>query len=174
MRKKNNAWNRLFHNKEIKANLKKKHEAERLILLETELLDRIGSVTFTEGDPNSARVTGIQSLTGLLSIHKEAWNQGFRNQDLGPCEMFRTDNISTMQPYEVFLGVICDIAARSLPFFEGRRYDNVKVSEKCPEYDHLTEYQVVLKQYKTLLTDNIKAIANQAKKELDELMALGY
>lgn len=166
---KNNLFNKIFNNKKINECVRRKYACQRLIVLENDFIDRIGDVT-----PGSAKVSGAQSLSELLSIHKEAWNRGFRNQDLGPCEMFRTDNISTMQPHEVFLGVICDIAARSLPFFEGRRYDNVKVSEKCPEYDHLTEYQVVLKQYKTLLTDNIKAIANQAKKELDELMALGY
>jgi len=169
---KNNAVNRVFNNKKVSENIRTKYSYERLIVLETDFLDRIGDVTFTEGESDSAKISGIQSLPELLNIHKEAWTQGFRNQELGPCEqgMFRTNDISTMQPYEVFLGGICDITERSLPFFEGRRYDNVKL---CGE-DHLTEYQVVLKQYKTILSDNIKSISNQAKKELDELMALGY
>lgn len=172
---KNNILNRIFHKKAVNENLQRKHECERLIVLENDLIDRIGTVSFDSKDVNSAKVTGTQSLPELLSIHKEAWTKGFRNQNIGPCEygMFRTKDIATMQPNEVFLGDIYGLFTKSIPFWEDEKH-NTKCGGGWPIYDYLTPYQIVLDQYKCILVSNIKAIADQAKKELDELFSLGY
>jgi hypothetical protein len=164
---KNSTKNRLFHNEEISENIRRKHACERLIVLETEFIDKIGSVEYNTEDGNPAKITGIKSLVELLAVHKEAWKQGFRNENLGHCKWFRADDITTMQPYEVFLGGINELNTKSLPLWEGEKFD-VKPN------NGITPYQIVLGQYKDILTSNIKAIADNAKKELDELMALGY
>lgn len=171
----NTTLNRIFNKKEVDENLRRKHECEKLIVLETDLLDRIGYVAYDERDPNSAKVTGAQSLLDVLNIHKEAWGKGFRNENIGPCEygVFRTKDISNMQPHEVFLGNIYGLYTKSIPFWEEERFKG-KSGGGWPIYDYITPFQIVLMQYKELLTSNIKAISDEAKKELDLLFSLGY
>ena len=173
--KKNNLWNRLFHTKELKANEERKNLLEKIIKIAPDYIRQIGDVTYTEGDPDSVRVTGADSLVDVLSIHKEAWNDGFQNDNIGPCQygMYRCETIPEMNPSQVFLGDIWGLWTKNIPFWE--RYKNEgKSGGGYPVYEYLTVYQIVLQQYKRQLSSNIRAIAENAKGELVKLKNLGY
>ncbi len=172
---KNSRWNRLFHTKEIKANAELKQKLMKLIELAPELIARIGEVTYTEGNPNSATITGVTSLIDVLGIHKEAWSQGFQNENIGPCSygIYRCETISEMNPSQVFLGDIFGLFTKNIEFWE-RYKDEGKSGGGYPIYEYLTVYEIVLRQYKHQLSSNIKAIAENAKKELSQLEELGY
>lgn len=174
-RVKNTTWNRLFHGEEVEANVELMNECKEIVKLAPNLIGRIGQVTYTEGDPDSAKVTGATSLLDVLALHKEAWAKGFRNLNIGPCEygIFRTENIETMTPDQVWLGNIYGLWTQNIHFWENERFQK-KSGGGWPVYDYLTPFQIVLMQYKGILTSNIEAIADQAKKELDELMTSGY
>ncbi len=173
--RKNTWWNRLFHKKETKANIERKERAEKLISLAPGYIQKIGDVTYTEGDQDSAKVSGATSLLDVLTIHKEAWSQGFRNENIGPnsCGMYRCESIETMTPSQVFLGDIFGLFTKNIEFWE-RCKNEGKTGGGFSIYEYLTVYQIVLQQYKHQLSSNIRAIAENAKKELNQLKQLGY
>ncbi len=172
---KNSRWNRLFHKEETKANIERKKRAEKLISLAPEYIQKIGEVSYTEGNSDSARVTGVTSLLDVLAIHKEAWSRGFQYENIGPNSygMYRCESIETMTPSQVFLGDIFGLFTKNIEFWE-RYKDEGKSGGGYPIYEYLTVYEIVLRQYKHQLSSNIKAIAENAKKELSQLEELGY
>lgn len=173
--RKNTWWNRLFHKEETKANIERKERAEKLVSLASGYIQKIGEVTYTEGDQDSARVTGVTSLLDVLAIHKEAWSQGFQNENIGPdsCGMYRCESIESMRPEEVFLGNIWGLFTKNISFWE-RYKDEGKSGGGYPIYEYLTVYEIVLRQYKRQLSSNIKAITKKAEEELNQLKKLGY
>lgn len=173
--KKNTWWNRLFHKEEVRANIEQKERAEKLISLAPGYIQKIGEVTYTEGDKDSAKVTGVTSLLDVLAIHKEAWSHGFQDGKIGPDPhgMYRCESIDTMSPSQVFLGNIFGLYTKSIEFWEGYKNEG-KTGGGFPIYEYLTDYQIVLWQYKHQLSSNIKAIAENAKKEVDQFKNLGY
>ncbi len=173
---KNTKWNCLFHAKKVKANNELKRQLESLIEFAPEFLEEIGEVTYTEGDYDSARVTGVQYLPEVLRLHKEAWAVGFQNESLGPDEygMFRTKSIENMTSDEVFIGGnLWGLNTKNIPFWEKYR-DEGKTNGGFPIYDYLSVYQIVLQRYKTVLTKNIELIKQQAQRDLAELKEMGY
>ena len=175
MKTKNIWWNRIFHAKAVRANIELKQKLMKLIKLAPELISKIGDVTYTEGNPNSARVNGVTSLLDVLAIHKEAWSDGFQNENIGPCShgMYRCDSIETMTPDQVYLGNIYGLFTKNISFWEEYK-DEGKTGGGYPVYEYLTVYQIVLWQYKGQLSSNIRAIAENAEKELVQLKELGY
>lgn len=158
--KKNNLWNRIFFFEEVRKNMK----------------DAVLQHTLSK---NGARIVNAinkcGSLEELLSIHKEAWIVGFQNENLGPDKygMFRTENIPTMQPSEVFLGNICGLFTHAIPFWEKRKsqpygYNGFNMNPKISLYD------IVLDQYKRLLTSNIENIWCEAERLLVVYKKAGY
>lgn len=172
---KNNLWNRLFHAKDVKANVELKSRLQKLVNLAPDFISRIGYVSYQEGDEDSARVTGSTSLMDLLSIHKEVWAVGFQNRSLGPCPygIFRTESIPDMKPQEVFLGDIWGLFTKNIPFWEQSKKEG-KTGGGFVIYKYLTVYQIILDQYKSILASNVKAIANDAEDQLEDLKRLGY
>lgn len=175
MKRKNNLWNRLFHQKEVKANKKLKERTERLISVAPEYIQKIGDVDFIHGNPDSVKVTGLTSLFDVLDVHKEIWAEGFQNENIGPDKygMFRTESIGEMIPQEVFLGNIYGLFTKPIPFWEEFKNEG-KMGGGYEIYKYLTTYQIVLMQYKHHLTSNIEAIKKMAEKERNELLELGY
>ena len=173
--RKNCQWNRLFHAKDVKANIEQKERAERLISMAPGYLQEIGEVSYIEGDKDSAKVTGATSLLDVLSIHKEAWANGFQNEKIGPCShgMYRCESIPSMTPSQVFLGDIWGLWTKNIPFWEQYKNEG-KSGGGWPIYEYLTDYQIILRQYKCQLSSNIRAIAENAEKELAQLKELGY
>lgn len=167
--------NLLFHPRKVIANFKLKQNNEFLINLAPEFIDEIGEVTYVSGVYHSAKITGVASLPELVRLHKELWQTGFQNDALGPYtnNNFRTASIDIMVPTQVFLGGTQGLSLENIPFWESNK-DNIKPNEEYPIYQYLTPYQVILGQYKDILTSNILYIQRKLLQENDRLKNLGY
>jgi hypothetical protein len=78
-----------------------------------------------------------------------------------------------MKPEEVYLGNIWGLWTKNIPFWE--KYKNQgKTGGGYTIYEYLTDYQIILNQYKRMLSSNVNAIVKDAEKELGELKMLGY
>ena len=64
------------------------------------------------------RLKKSDSLLELFTIHRQMWSSGLRHSNIGPCEygMFRTEDITTMMPNEVYLGNVFGLS--TLPLTE--------------------------------------------------------
>lgn len=173
--RKNTLWNRISHTKEVNANVELKKKLSKLIESAPTFIARIGDVTYEKKDKNSAKVTGAKTLMEILNLHKELWATEFQNVNLGPdsCGMFRTKSIPTMKAEEVFLGDIWGLFTKNIPFWDKYQGEG-KRGGGYPIYEYLTVYQIILGQYKRLLSSNVQAIAKDAKEKLKELEQLGY
>lgn len=158
--RKNNLWNRTFFKKAIQKNIK---DAELQLTL----------------SKNGARIINkvkkCDSLYVLLNIHKEAWLLGFQNKNLGPDKygMFRTENIPTMKPEEIFLGGIWGLFTHAIPFWEERKSQPYS----CNGFGidpKISLYSIILDQYKNLLISNIDNIWCEAEKRLVVYKKTGY
>lgn len=158
--RKNNFWNRIFFKEEVRKNMK----------------DAVLQHTLSK---NGARIINAvekcDSLEELLSIHKEAWIVGFQNGNLGPDKygMFRTENIPTMKPEEVFLGGIWGLFTHAIPFWEERKSQPYG----CNGFGIDPEtslYDIILNQYKQLLYSNFSHIWCEAERLLITYEKTGY
>ena len=87
------------------------------------------------------RVGRCDNLLELFSLHRQIWDSGIRNANIGPNEfgMFRTEDISRMKPDEVFLGNIFGLFTLPLPEWIGR-----------------PEEPIITQQYRNHLLSNVK------------------
>lgn len=87
------------------------------------------------------RLEKSDSLLDLFSLHRQIWDSGIRNANIGPNEygMFRTDDISRMKPDEVFLGNIFGLFTLPLPQWIGA-----------------PEEPLIVQQYRDHLLSNVK------------------
>lgn len=88
-----------------------------------------------------------ECLAEIFITHLRIWGAGIRNHNLGPDQygMFRTKDILTMGPDEVFLGGVFGLNTHTLTWWEERRSSD-------PE-----AYKTVLAQYQTHLISNLQA-----------------
>jgi len=173
---KNNWWNRLFHSKKIKANIELKKKCQKLVDEAHDFIKKIGYVTYTPGDLNSAQVTGATSLLEVMEIHKELWAAGFQHENIGPCHsgMYRCKSIETMRPEDVYIGGnLYGLNTHNIPFWD-EYMNEEKTCGGYTIYSYLTVYQIVLQRYKQQLSSNIRTIAKNAKEDLDFLISIGY
>ena len=89
--RKNNIWNRLFHKAEVQENIKQMSIYTKQCLEGQRFLDKIEE---------------SNTLITLMNIHKDAWEIGFQNENIGPCPygVFRTLDIPSMTPDQISLG----------------------------------------------------------------------
>lgn len=158
--RRNNMWNRIFHNKEIKRNIA---ECNKFLTWNNQgqyFLDAIGKAI---------------SLYRVLAIHRDAWGTGFQNENIGPCAygMFRTKDIPKMTAEEVYLGGIWGLCTYNLPFWEKHKDDKYGCNGFNLD-ENISLYGLVLDQYKNILTSNIKYMMQQAKAELHLYAQAGY
>ena len=158
--RRNNMWNRIFHNKEIKKNIA---ECNKFLIWNN------------QGQQFLDAIDKAISLYRVLDIHRDAWGTGFQNENIGPCAygMFRTKDISKMTAEEVYLGGIWGLCTYNLPFWEKHKNDKYG----CNGFDideNISLYELILNQYKNILTSNIKAMMQQAKAELHLYAQAGY
>lgn len=75
------------------------------------------------------------NLMELFSLHKQIWDNGLRHRNIGPCEwgMFRTQDISTMTPSEVYLGDIAGLFTLPLPEWIGTPDEHI-VTQQYKEH----------------------------------------
>lgn len=158
--KRNNIWNRLFHNTEVKENQKK---------MSIYVKQR------KEGQSFVNAIKDCDSLTTLMHIHKDAWGNGFQNKNIGPDPygIFRTSDILTMTPCEVFLGGIYGLNTNPIPFWKQHKNDKYGCNGfGIDENDSL--YEIILNQYKNLLLSNIRYMLKVADINYPYYKGCGY
>ena len=74
-----------------------------------------------------SEISKADSLMGLLEVHKRMWADGIRHSNIGPNEfgIFRTDDIATMRPSEVFLGNIYGLWTAPLSEWIGSKDEHI-------------------------------------------------
>ena len=158
--RKNNIWNRLFHKAEVQENQKKM------------------SIYIKQREIGQSIINAIKdcdSLITLMQAHKNAWSNGFQNNNIGPDPygMFRTSDILTMVPYEVFLGGIYGINTEPIPFWEEHKEDKYGCNGFGID-ENLSLYGMIVNQYRKLLSSNIRAMFNKARNNYPYYKSLGY
>ena len=104
----NNLFNRIFHKKEL-AELKKQALTYKCQLEHgVQILDAIHK---------------CDSLTELVELHKLAWANEFKNENLAPQQygMVRSNSIEELTPNQVFLGGIWGLNTYPISFWEERK-----------------------------------------------------
>ena len=156
--KQNNFWNRFFYKETLEEEKNKYSKFKKLIGLYPELHERI---------------VNAKELQELLDLHKKAFADGFRNQNLDVCEygMFRAKSISSMEPKDVFLGNINGLWTHEMSYWEKSKEEPFGVNGYGIARD-VKIYDMIVGQYRRHLVNNINAIKNEAThfiKEYDEL-----
>jgi hypothetical protein len=169
-------WRRFLHPRKARAVDKLKDKYQHMISSAREFIDEIGYVNYPVKDPQLPIIIGVESLLRLVELHKEIWKAGFQNDELGPnpTGTFRTYSIETMVPEEVFLGFSNGLGRKNIPFWEEHKDNYVEVDREYPIYNYLTAYQVVLLEYKDILTSNIERITKELQRKLKQLNDEGY
>jgi hypothetical protein len=131
---KNNLWNKIFHKKELDQYL------NQLIYGEQILHD----------------IQCCKSLLDLLALHKFIYPL-FPSPNIGPDKygMFRTSDISTMTPDQVFLGNIYGLWTKPITYWENYKEETLG-GFGMPE--NLKIYDIILGQYKLILYSNVENI----------------
>lgn len=147
--RKNNAWNRLFHKAEVQKNVKQM------------------SMQCLEGQRFLDKIEGPNTLITLMNIHKDAWGTGFQNENIGPC---RTLDIPSMTPDQIYLEGIQGLFTHSILFWEEDKYgcNGFEIDE------NLSLYEMIVDQYRKLLSSNIRAMFNKARNNYPYYKSLGY
>lgn len=158
--RRNNMWNRIFHNKEIKKNIA---ECDKFLIWNN------------QGQQFLDAIDKANSLYRVLEIHRDAWRIGFQNENIGPCSygIFRTKDILKMTAEEVYLGGIWRLFTHNIPFWEKRKDDKYGCNGFNID-ENISLYKIILDQYKNILTSNIQAMMQQAKAELHLYAQAGY
>ena len=158
--RKNNAWNRLFHKAEVQENVKQMSIYTKQCLEGQRFLDKI---------------EGPNTLITLMNIHKDAWGTGFQNENIGPCPygVFRTLDIPSMTPDQIYLGGIWGLVTKPVSFWEERKEDKYGCNGFNID-ENISLYKIILDQYKNILTSNIKYMMQQAEAELHLYAQAGY
>lgn len=158
--RKNNWFNRLFHKSEILAN---QADAD----LQTKIYANYTNVI--------KELNKCKTLNEVLNFHKKIWAMGFRNSNIGPCSYgyYRTENIETMTPEEVYLGGIWGLFTKNIPFWEEHRNDKYGYNGYGLDPDQ-SLYKMILNQYKRQLQSNIIEIYDKAYTEMDKYIGAGY
>lgn len=155
--RKNNAWNRLFHKAEVQKNVKQMSIYTKQCL---------------EGQGFLYEIEGSNTLITLMNIHKDAWGTGFQNENIGPCPygVFRTLDILSMTPDQIYLGGIRGLATKPVSFWEEHKEDKYGFGID----ENLSLYEMIVDQYRKLLSSNIRAMFNRARNNYPYYKSLGY
>lgn len=151
--RKDNWWNRVFHN----------------LIEQKERYSKCKFIVAIYPELEKALETS-NSLEELLEAHKLAWRAGFKNTNLGPCMygMFRTPgSILNMTSSEVYLGGIYGLFTKPIPFWE----DNKEALYGDNGYGIPKEariYEIIMSQYRKVLQSNFSAIYREASKYVEE------
>ena len=158
--RKNNTWNRLFHKAEVQENIKQMSICTKQCLEGQKFLDAIENCT---------------SLLSLMDIHKDAWGTGFQNENIGPCPygVFRTLDIPSMASDQVYLGGIWGLVTKPIPFWEAHKEDKYGCNGFGID-ENRSLYEMILSQYKRLLSSNIRAMFRNAKVNYKYYKNSGY
>lgn len=149
---KNNLWNKIFHSKALKEYQEWKKVADSIIGWNKQLNEDLKRA---------------QTLQDLIDIHKHAWEIGYQNSNLGPCEwgMFRCESIPELTLNTLYLGDIWGLWTNTGKFWEDHKEETM-VGNGFGIDETLTVYYFIMQQYRQHLRSNINAIADNTAKEL--------
>lgn len=158
--RKNNIWNRLFHKAEVQKNMK------QMSIYTTQCL---------EGQRFLDAIQDCKSLITLIDIHKSIWEAGFQNENIGPCPygIFRTLDIPSMTPEQVYLGGIWGLFTHPISFWEQHKEDKYGGNGFGID-ENLSLYEIIVDQYRKLLSSNIRAMFNKARCSYPSYKISGY
>ena len=153
--KKNNFWNKLFFSSKIRDNKRE------MSLYTKQCSQRIIDA-----------LNKSNNLSTLMNIHKDAWQSGFQNKNLEPSYfgIFRTSDIPTMTPDQIYLGGIWGLEAKPIPFWEEHKDESYGFGLD----EDISLYAMIVNQYKSVLLSNIKVIYHNAQKEYNIFKQYGY
>lgn len=146
--RKNNLFNKIFHNSEVKSNQRKLCDLNQKVAEFPTLLQELQQVT---------------QLYEVLKLHRKLWRKGFQCPNIGPCEygMYRTNDILSMTSDEVYLGGVFGLWTHTIEWWER----NVDSEE---------DYNIVLNQYKNQIIINLINLNKEYKKEIQIYKNLNY
>ena len=146
---KDNRWNRIFHKKQVAKQTKLYDRYRNMLMSSEELLMKVAKAT---------------CLTQLVSIHKEAWKIGYRNNNLAPCKygIFRTKDILSMTVDEVFLGGIYGLNTHNIRFWEDC-IDSPIGPNRFGIDNSIKIYSLIMEQYRKLLSSNIRVMRDEIR-----------
>lgn len=149
---KNNLWNKIFHSKALKEYQEWKEIAKSIIGWNKQLNEDLKRA---------------QTLQDLIDIHKHAWDIGYRNSNLGPCEwgMFRCDCIPMLSLNTLYLGDIYGLWTNTGKFWEEHK-NEIMAGNGFGINPEKKVYDLIMQQYRQHLKSNINAIADNTTKEL--------
>lgn len=104
------------------------------------------------------------SLPSIIEMHKKIWKGGVQHKNLGPdgYGMFRTDDILSMTPDQVFLGNINDLLTASAHVWEARKDNYLNDLRRNGKPEILPTFYIdVCNQYKNHLVKNLKMMRSQ-------------
>lgn len=158
--RKNNLFNRLFHKAEINAN-------KDFFKTQNFICNNVDNVLKDLDRRNT--------LIEIFLLHKRIWIQGFRNENIGPCQygIFRTQSIEDMKPEDVHLGGRWGLITENIPYWE-KCHDEKYGANGFGIDPEISLYGMILDQYKNHLRSNIVAIAKKANQLVSEYKKLGY
>lgn len=157
---KNSFLNKLFKTKEVNANVIDFQVQQHILGCADQYLYNIGN---------------CNSLIEMMHIHKKLWNDGFQNENTRPCSygFFRTKDIMTMKPEEVYLGDIWGLYTHNIPFWEFHR-DETMVGNGFGIDSDTKCYDLILNQYRSCLSGAIKYQKREAENLVNKYLELGY
>ena len=104
-----------------------------------------------------------------MNIHK---GTGFQNENIGPCPygVFRTLDIPSMTPDQIYLW---GLVTKPVSFWEERKEDKYGCNGFGID-ENLSLYEMIVDQYRKLLSSNIRAMFNKARNNYPYYKSLGY
>ena len=149
-----NLFNRIFRKEKL---LKQRKEYERVCK------------RLQKADEFKKVLERCDSLLKMVAIHKDMWNSGFQNKNIGPYEYgyFRTKSIPDMKPDDVYLGDIYGLFTFPIPEWENNR--NALYGANGFGINPGTRtYDLILQQYRQHLKSNLLAMVSREKQWLED------
>lgn len=159
MVRKNNFINRIFYSSEINKNYVDYYKQKDLVENHKKVLQK---------------VLNAANFEQLIIAHKYAYEKGY-HENLGPDKygMFRTSEIESMVPSEVFLGGIYGLYTKEIPFWEEHGSEKLGTNGWGINPER-SLYDIVFEQYRLHLLRNIHWIAALATAQVQEYEIRGY
>ena len=153
--KKRNWWNRYFYSDVLKEQEMKYRRFKKMV------------AEFPELD---VKIINAKTLMEIFYAHKDAWNIGFRNRNLAPCEwgMFRTESIPTMKPEEVYIGGIFGLNTHNIPEWDKMDKGALMGPNGFGLAKDTKVYDLIVDHYRTVLRKNLLDIRSNVLEYIDE------
>ena len=147
----------------------------RLISCRIENFGKLSNVTYDfSGECNTICEDNGWGKSTLASFIRVMF-YGFKNENTRPCKygFFRTEDIETMRPDEVYLGDIYGLWTNNIPFWEEHRDETmagngfgIPGDTKC--------YDLILNQYRACLSSAVTYQKRKAENLVNKYLELGY